>query len=1584
MGVGVLSIATGYSVDYLLRQVAAGRENYYTGAVADGEPPGRWWGAGAAALGLAGEVDPQDMRAVFERFLDPRDEAFRDPSRWSEAATLGHTGRAYTSEDELYAAMVEREPQATAERRDELRIEAGLKARRNVAFLDVTFSVQKSVTVLHTAFEAAEVRARRTGDPDAEAVWAGYRQAVEAAIWAGNDAALSYLQDHAGYARVGHHGGHGGRWVDAHGWTVASFFQHDSRDHDPQLHIHNPIVNRVQGPDGDWRTLDSRAIHRMRPAAAAVGERVLSERLAADLGVRMAMRPDGKAREVTVVSPTATEMFSSRRRAVSAKAAELIAGFEARHGREVNGVERDRLQRQATLTSRRAKSHQGESREALLDRVDAQIASEVTGGLASVAHAYLNTRNQPGDEAGEAGGPGGTEGEVWSPDAVLEAALAGVQAKKAAWTRADLVREIDARLPDHLGIDDPAQITELLDRLSAHATAMATSLDPDAPGEDQLPDELRLDNGTSAYRAPGGGLYATPEHVHSENTLRAATRDHGATRLSPRAADTVLRQLKTEGVELGADQAAAVRGVLTSGASLETLIGPAGTGKSFTVGALAHAWTGSDAAGGEGRRVFGLATSQAAADVLTSEGLTAANTARWLATQDRLAASAAENRMPSEHDQPWRLGRGDLVVVDESSMADTAALTRVHAVVEAAGAKLLLVGDHRQLAAVGAGGAMDLIAQTGARYELTDARRFTAAWEGPASLRLRAGDPSVVADYHRHGRLINAGTLEQAEQSAARAWLADTLAGRTSVLVVDTNDQAARLAGQLRHELVRLGRVAEHGVELQRDGTYAGVGDTIAARRNGWELAGRHHNPRGPINREIFTVLETRDDGALLVTPTRGSTRDHRGAGVRLVLPADYVAADVSLAYAGTVHAVEGLSVDTSHPVITPRTSHAAAYVGLSRGRENNTAHLATTTAPDDLAHGTEREHALHRDPRSVLADTLEGAGDAAAATRAAVATAEAAADEAGSVRTAAERFADAAHLASLERTSGWLDQLTAAGQLTPEERALIAAEDGTPTLTRLLRAAEIAGHDPREVLDAAIVDRPLDGARSVTYVVHGRITAAHTFEPVGDTWQAWRPRLDDPAWDSYLAALAEAADTRTRNLGEHQTKTPDAWAVELLGPVPDDPAARADWTQRVGLIAGYREARDHDEQHQPTDRRGGARSGVDAIDVLGSAPGRGQVEAHAAYRAAWRAAGLPEHDRDTLELSLGAHRVRVAAWEREQTWGPAYVDNLLAGTHQAVEQHAQTAQLRYAEAANTTDPDQRQQLAQQAHDAEALAGHLREEARRLDEIAHAYAAWSAETAMTRALADQSRAYLAAHDASSDPAPPVTATEWLAAEHAAREEDDPHREISDTDLTEPTDTAHDLRPPRREHPAADATDRARADDHDHSDTAAVGAVSGPKGLPDTDQDVGHHPNPATTPADTADQEDHDTAAHSQRGLDAVGGSAPAADEHGQQNDLEVPGPTGPDPRDVAAEKSRLRDTGVVRVPGPDETTTELARAHRALAEITDRRHREHQHDQRERDHQLARWHTDDRDRATTSSGTVNGQAALDADQAGQQ
>ena len=70
----MISISAGHSAGYLTGQVASGRENYYTGAVAAGEPPGVWWGRGAESLGLrdAQVRQPLHLSQPFEgRLLRP-------------------------------------------------------------------------------------------------------------------------------------------------------------------------------------------------------------------------------------------------------------------------------------------------------------------------------------------------------------------------------------------------------------------------------------------------------------------------------------------------------------------------------------------------------------------------------------------------------------------------------------------------------------------------------------------------------------------------------------------------------------------------------------------------------------------------------------------------------------------------------------------------------------------------------------------------------------------------------------------------------------------------------------------------------------------------------------------------------------------------------------------------------------------------------------------------------------------------------------------------------------------------------------------------------------------------------------------------------------------------------------------------------------------------------------------------------------------------------------------------------------------------------------------------------------------------
>ena len=1392
----VLTISSGHSASYLTEAVAAGRENYYTGAVTAGEPPGRWYGRGAAVLGLSGEVDTQDMTALYERFLDPRDPAFRDPSRWEEAATLGHTGRRYLTEEQLYAAALAAEPGADPERRAELRLEAGKKARKNVAFLDATFSVQKSITVLHTAFEAQEVQAAgaagrardalagavQSGDTGAvqqrsrdlteaeaaEAAWAEHRRAVEDAIWAGNNAALDYLADKAGYARVGHHGGGAGRWVDAHDWTIASFFQHDSRNHDPQLHIHNAILNRVQDAAGAWRTVDSRAIHKFRGAASAVGERVMEEHLTRALGVRLATRPDGAAREVVGVDPKVLDLFSSRRRAITAKTRTLVAAFEAQFGRSPNSLELDRLQRSATFATRKAKAHHGETVAERLDRWDAQLRAEVRGGLVQVAADVLSQ--------GQA-----DHGEVaWSVRHVVETALAEVQETNAAWTAPDLTRALSNALPDQLGHLEPAQVGRLLDGLTAEALELAVPLDAGRPGDAALPEELRLADGSSAYQAPGGRLYATPEHLDQERLLATATANRHAPVMSLADANKFIAGLAAQGIELGADQAAAVRGVLTSGAQVETLVGPAGTGKSFVVGALAKAWRESALPGGVPRHVVGLASSQIATEVLAGEGLDTQNIARWLATQDRLTSDTVQG-----DDERWRLRSGDLVVVDESAMANTADLVRIHAHCQQAGAKLLLTGDHHQLAAVGAAGGMDLMAATGARHELIETRRFAQPWEGAASLRLRAQDQTVLADYHKHGRLLDGGALEQTETAAARAWLADTLTGHHALLIVDSNEQVARLSAQLRADLVRLGHVDDdRSVPLGLQGTWAGVGDIVQARSNGWHLAGYHGNRRGPINRERYRVTAVRDDGGLDVTTLPGGT--DLVEGDRIVLPAGYVAEHLALGYASTVHAAQGLTVDTCHTVVTQTTAAEAVYVGMTRGRQANTAHIVTRATPADAPPGTVIE-AVHRPPAAVLAGVFE----TSVPQRSALAQAVASATEAESMRTPGELFADAAQIATAGRTASWLDQLVNDGHLTPDQRVAVAVEDGAATLTGLLRRVELAGHDPQQTLTDAVTRRTLDDARQITGVLHTRISDRVSLDPTGDTFSEWIPKVADPQWQTYLTTLAATADERRNELGRAAAADPPNWAVQALGapPTQDHVKARAAWEDRAASIAAYRELVGHEDEADP----------------LGPAPKAGQVETYAAWRSAWHALGRPEADRAEAEMSTGQLRVRIRAYDREKAWAPDYVADQLAGTRQTADKHRQDATLWEAQAAATAEHHSAARLRNEAARSAALAETLEERARQLTEADEARAAWYAHTAETRAAAERAAVELSSRQAASPIEPPtVTAKEWLAFHDAEARAEDPHRPITDDhDLADTADLrARDQSDVRAEEPPA--------------------------------------------------------------------------------------------------------------------------------------------------------------------------------------
>src|SRR5262249_39741576 len=170
-----------------------------------------------------------------------------------------------------------------------------------------------------------------------------------------------------------------------------------------------------------------------------------------------------------------------------------------------------------------------------------------------------------------------------------------------------------------------------------------------------------------------------------------------------------------------------------------------------------------------------------------------------------------------------------------------------------------------------------------------------------------------------------------------------------------------------------------------------------------------------------------------------------------------------------------------------------------------------------------------------------------------------------------------------------------------------------------------------------------------------------------------------------------------------------------------------------------------------------------DEATALGAAPKSGQVEAHASWRAAWRALGRPEADRDEAEMSDGQLHMRVRAYEREQAWAPPYVANELAGTRQAAQRRRTTATLRAAEAETSDDDARRAQLKKEAAEAAEPPDPLEARAKDLTDVDEARALWWAHTAATRAAADRAADELTARraaDGRNDPV--VTAEEWTA------------------------------------------------------------------------------------------------------------------------------------------------------------------------------------------------------------------------------
>ena len=943
MTMSIRRMALGAGYRYLMSSVARmdeagparGLTDYYA---AKGTPPGRFIGAGLAGLdggrGVAAgsQVSEDALWRMLGMLKDPvTGQALGRPPRSRGTVFVDHLGRVR-------------------------------KAPASVAGFDLTFSVPKSVSV---AWALAD-------EPTRGRIHAAHRRALEQAIAYGESQVFATRSGHAGAVSE-----------DVCGIVATAFDHWDSRAGDPQLHTHVVVLNRAQSiVDGAWKTLDSKALFAASVGMSELYNGLLADELTRDLG--WAWVPETRRRsrvpkwEVEGVPAELRGEFSQRSTAIESAKDELVEEFVAARGRHPSGPEVIKLRQQATLATRPDKDVKplNDLVTGWRDRADAFLGAGQEAWVAALGGRHTQRTLIVGDLE---------EGMLRDLAGVV---VQTVSEKRATFTRANLLAETSRQLA---GVrfatpTDRIAVTEHVATLATERLVMLTPAEPDL-----LPDHLRRPDGTSRLRARNSEIYATAEILDAESRLLEAGRAPDAPVVGSAVAAR-LGQLVAPGKNhiLSAEQATAVAAIVTSGRALDVMVGPAGSGKSSAMAVVRAAW---EAQYGRGS-VVGLAPSAAAADVLADAvGVPTENTAKWIAENRRAPERAEALRQyaaklagayPSvatrqlqlrakaalvEH-RRWSLDKGQLVIIDEASMAATKDLDHITTHARQAGAKVLLVGDWAQLSPVQAGGAFKLLADDRGpdAPTLNEVHRFTHDWERDATLQLRLGNPGVADTYLAHDRVVGGGREDMLDM-ILDAWCSDITAGRSSLMLASDSQTVTELNQRARAHRVRTGAVTAEGVHLA-DGTTAGVGDTVVTRLNHRALA----TGRGWVkNGDDWIVKKVRDDGSLEV-----SRADSRCAAV---LPEGYVSEHVELGYASTAHRAQGRTVDTAHAFVGGSTTREPLYVMASRGRECNRLYIDLAQDPQDVS-----DHAPTRsaDPIDVLTAAIisPNADEAATAVR--------------------------------------------------------------------------------------------------------------------------------------------------------------------------------------------------------------------------------------------------------------------------------------------------------------------------------------------------------------------------------------------------------------------------------------------------------------------------------------------------------------------------------------------------------------------------------------------------------------------------
>lgn len=688
-----------------------------------------------------------------------------------------------------------------------------------------------------------------------------------------------------------------------------------SRALDPHIHRHLWLNMKVQGVDGKWSSLDSRVAMKFHTVVNAEGElaaRTDPQWITALAAHGYTLDDDGEIAQLThVVRP-----LSRRSNKIELNRTRLIEAWRSDHpGREPGAEDLHHIDVLAWAQGRPGKP-------AHLD--EAEWEERVRTELGAIDPLLLWHRNPARLEPSPIAD--------LDRDLLAQMALVDADARSVAsggrfspWdVRAGAIRAV-ARSG---ATADRATLDELIDDVVARAVVDTMDLVPDDTtkplhikalmASETVLLKLRVGNRFAGLAAPG----VLPNHAQMREIANRYAGERGA----------------LDDAQLAAASA------IAGSSRLVSITGPAGSGKT-TLLRVAR-----DALRLQRRTMVLVAPTKKAAVVAEREvGVTASSLHALLADYgwrweddaaggqrwSRLGVGKIDPATGHRYFGPQRfvLRRGDRVVVDEAGMVDLRSADALARVLEETGAGIAMIGDPLQAAPVGHVGAMALLTRSADNVvELRAVHRFTDPQYGELTLRLRnvssaVAATEVAAELDTGGHMRRVSSTDAAHDAMVDAWFARVRCGERVALVVATNDDADAISEAIQQRRLDAGELTADAVALGRGGQRMLVGDVIQTRRN--------DRAADVQNRATWIITGIHDD-RLSLANLADSTEQR-------TIRAEYAADHAHLAYASTVHGIQGETVDAS--IVGPGVDAAGLYVGLTRGKLWNEAIVVAGSA---------------------------------------------------------------------------------------------------------------------------------------------------------------------------------------------------------------------------------------------------------------------------------------------------------------------------------------------------------------------------------------------------------------------------------------------------------------------------------------------------------------------------------------------------------------------------------------------------------------------------------------------------------------